>query len=259
VSHLCNRNRDRKVLQAIAIQNRQLGSHRARNPRAPQSGFQRLERVSERVIHRRALEPAVGHAVVAAGVASYAVVVPARVLQQGAVAGRVTFIGEQIAGPLPTEDVIGRIAPRCALICLIAREKIQKQRGMIEGPAGAGGAAATAFEDLAEQALARAAPQENVLPRSMLIAVAGRDRDAFDAELHRRIEECSHFVRIRAAEERAVDGHSKALAARELDCRDCLVEHPLLAHRLIVMFPIAVQMDREREIARRTIFIDMLG
>src|SRR5256886_15388847 len=88
----------------------------------------------------------------------------------------------------------------------------------IEGPAA--GAAAAAFEDLAEQPLARAASQENVLPRSMLIAVAGRDRDSFDAERHRRIEEVRHLVRGGAAEERAIECHAKAPAAREADCRD---------------------------------------
>src|SRR5438309_3418440 len=173
--HLGNRNRDRKVLQRIAVQDRQLGSHRARHPRTPQGGLQRLDRVSERVLHRRAFEAAVGHAVVALGVAPDAVLIPARILQQGSVAGRVAFIGEQVAGPLPTEDVIGRVAPRRALIGLVAREKIQEQPGMIEGPAA--GAAAAAFEDLAEQPLARAAAQEHILPRSILIAVAWRDRD----------------------------------------------------------------------------------
>src|SRR2546430_17197360 len=108
----------------------------------------------------------------------------------------------------------------------------------IEGPAA--GAAAAAFEDLAEQPLARAAAQEHILPRSMLIAVAGRDRDSLDAERHRRIEELRHFVRVGAAEERAVDGHAKTPAAREADCRDRLVEYPLLAHRPIVTLPIAV-------------------
>ena len=44
---------------------------------------------------------------------------------------------------------------------------------MIEGPTRTGGATAAAFEDLAEQALARAAPQKDVLPRRVVIAVAG--------------------------------------------------------------------------------------
>ena len=46
-------------------------------------------------------------------------------------------------------------------------------------------APAPTLEDLAEQVLARAAPQEHVLLWRVVIAVAGRNRDAFDAELHR--------------------------------------------------------------------------
>src|SRR6185437_8711018 len=190
--------------------------------------------MSERVVDRGSLEPAMGHAVVASGVAAHAVLVPRGVFHQGLEAARMPFVGEQVTRPLPTEEVVGWSAPRCALIGLIARQEIQEQPGVIERPARARAAqprTPPALEYLAEQALAGAAPEEDILPRRVVVAVAGRDGDAFDTERHRLIEEGRHVVGILAAEERAVDGDPEAFGARELDRRDRFVEHALLTDR----------------------------
>ena len=64
----------------------------------------------------------------------------------------------------------------------------------------------------------------------MVITVPGRNRDAFNTQLHRRIKELSDFLRVLAVKECAVDGDAKALIAREPDCRYCLVKNPLLAY-----------------------------
>src|SRR2546429_1294058 len=99
--------------------------------------------------------------------------------------------------------------------------------------------------------------EEHVLAGRMGVAVAGRNRDALDPEPHRRIEELSHLVRIRAVEQRAVDGDAKAPGARELDGRDRLVENPFLTHGLVVALAVAVQVDREGEIGRRPVVVDV--
>src|SRR5262249_49333087 len=157
-------------------------------------------------------------------------------------AGRIALVGQQVTGTLPAEHVERRIAPRRALVGLVAREEVQEQGRVVEGPAGATGlvALAATLEDLAEQPLARAAAEEHVLPRSMVIAVAGRDGDALDTERHGLIEEGRDVVRILATEERAVDGDAEAFTARQLDSRHRLVEHTFLANRLVVPLAAAV-------------------
>ena len=69
---------------------------------------------------------------------------------------------------------------------------------MIECPAARIRPSAAALEDLAEQSLAGTARQEHVLSRCVVIAVAGGDHDALDAERHCLIEEIRHVVRILA-------------------------------------------------------------
>src|SRR6185312_6056268 len=104
-----------------------------------------------------------------------------------------------------------------------------------------GTGSAAALEDLAEQALAGAAAEEHVLAWCMVIAVAGRHHDSFDAERHRFIEEGGHFVRVFAAEQCAVDGYPEALAARQADRSHRLVEHTLLADGLVVALAAAIE------------------
>src|ERR1700733_7265764 len=53
------------------------------------------------------------------------------VVEERTVARRIAFVGQEVAGPLPAENVVRRIAPRRALIGLVAGEKVQEQRGMI--------------------------------------------------------------------------------------------------------------------------------
>ncbi len=51
----------------------------------------------------------------------------------------------------------------------------------------------------------------------------------------------------------------KPLAWRQLDRRHGLVEHAFLAHRLVVPLAIAVQVDREGQVGRGLVFVDVLG
>src|SRR5271156_3218838 len=248
---------DRGMAGPFGIANRQLGRHRTRELGSSQGGQERLERVTEGIVHGRTLEPAMRHAVVATGILADTVPLPLRILDERLVSRGIALVGEQVAGPLPAEQVVCGIAPRRALIGLIAGEEIQEQAGMIEGP-GLARRAPAALEDLAKELFARMPPQEYVLPRRMVIAVAGRDRDALDAEAHHGVEEIGHPIRVLAVEQRAIDGDAKALAARELDGGDGLVVNALLAHGLVVPLPIAVQVNRERQVWGRLVLIDVL-
>src|SRR5579883_456486 len=113
----------------------ELGCHRPVGARAAQRDAQRLEGMTERVVDGRALEAAVRHAIVATPVAADAVALPLGVLHQGAIGGGIALIGQQVAGALPAEDVVRRIAPRGALVALVAGEEVEVQARVIEGPA----------------------------------------------------------------------------------------------------------------------------
>src|SRR5262249_22897990 len=156
-----------RVSRTFGIGHGQVRGERARGPRTLQRDLERLEGMGERIVHGGSLEATVSHAVVAARIASHAVLVPLRGLEQRAEARRAPLVGEQITRPLPPEDVVRGIAPRRALIALIAGEKIEKQTRVIEGPAPR--APTPALEDLAKQAFARAAREEHVLARSMVV------------------------------------------------------------------------------------------
>src|SRR6202789_4420221 len=250
--------RHRPVAQTGGVLDGQVRRDGARDSRPAHPDCQCLERVAERVVDRRALEAAMRHAVVAARVLAHAVFFPLGVLDQRSVGRRVSLVREQITGPLPTEHVIGWIAPRRALIGLVAGEKIQEQRGMIERPGDAGRAAAQ-IENIPEQQLAGIARQEHVLFRRMMIAVPGRHRDSLDAELRCRVEEFRHVLRVLAVEQGAIDGYAKALGLGQFNGRNRLVVNPFLTDRLVVALPIAVQMNRERKVRGGLVLIDVLG
>src|ERR1700733_7790626 len=100
--------------------------------------------------------------------------------------------------------------------------------------------------------------EEYVLARRVVVAVPGRHRDAFDAETHGGIEEIGNPIRILAVEQRAIDGDPKTLAARELDRGDGLVVHTLLAHGFVVPLAITVEVNREGQVRRRLVLVDVL-
>src|SRR5215510_14064775 len=92
----------------------------------------------EGVVHGRRLVAAVHHAVAALLIsAALAVVLPARRLEQ-LLEGRRVALLQEVAGPLPAEHVVGRVAPRRALEVLLAQEELQEQRRLVEPPAALG-------------------------------------------------------------------------------------------------------------------------
>src|SRR5262249_56941176 len=133
----------------------------------------------EGVVHRGRLVPAVHHAVAALLVAAaLAVVLPARGLEQLLERRRVALL-EQIAGALPAEDVVGRVAPWRALEVLLAHEELQEERRLVETPA-----ALRVREDPREEIVRALRAQEVLLVGRLRIAVARRDHHALDAEIH---------------------------------------------------------------------------
>src|SRR5271168_5065796 len=102
------------------------------------------------------------HAVVAARILADAVLFPLGVLDEGLVGGRITFVRQEVARLLPAENVVRWIAPRRALVGLVAGQKIQEQRGMIERPGRPSRRPAAPAKNIAEQLLAGVAPEEHV-------------------------------------------------------------------------------------------------
>ena len=115
-----------------------------------------------------------------------------------------------------------------------------------------------ALEDVAEQLLRVAPAEEHVLARRVLIAVARRHHHAFDAERHREVEKIGDVLGIFARIERAVRRNAEAAFPRGLDRGDGLVERAFAADRFVVPFAIAVQVNREGQIRRRFVLVDLL-
>src|SRR4051812_6096617 len=108
------------------------------------------------------------HAVGAFFVISGAVGVPVGLIHQFTESLGIAF-AQQITRALPTEHRAGRIAPRRAVVALVAGEKIQKQARLRERPFLAVVAAA---QNSAEQLFGLLAVQEVLLVGRTLIRVA---------------------------------------------------------------------------------------
>src|SRR5512145_997691 len=163
----------------------------------------------ERVVHRRRLVPAVHHAVPALLVpAPPPVALPARGLEQLLEARRVALL-EEVAGPLPAEDVEGWVTPGRALEVLLAHEELEEQRRLVEPPAPL-----RLREDRREEVVRAPGAQEVLLIGRLGVAVARRDHHALDAQIHRLVEELAHPQGVRSVEKRRVGGHAEASTER---------------------------------------------
>src|SRR5258707_13384720 len=103
--------------------------------------------MAECVVDRRTLETAMRHAVVTSRILADSVLIPLGVIDQRLVARRIPLVGVQGARALPTEDVVGGIAPWRALVGLVTGEEIQGKRGVIARPRDAGGASGEARDE----------------------------------------------------------------------------------------------------------------
>src|SRR6185437_9014233 len=156
------------------------------------------------------------HAIRAFLVIAGAVRVPIRLVHQLRESLGVAF-AEEIAGPLPAEIIARGVAPRRAMVALIAGEEVEEQRGLAERPFLR---AVAALEDAAEKLLGLAPIEEMRLIGGALIGIARRHGDAIDAARHDIVEEPRHALGIGAVEEGAIDVDAKSPGLRRLDGGD---------------------------------------
>src|SRR5690606_35593072 len=168
-------------------------------------------RAAERVVHRGRLVARVDHAVAAAIVSAVAVPIPVRRLEKLLERLRVSVL-EEIAGPLPTEHVVGRHPPRRAFVVASARKELEKERRLIEAPL-----ATRPIEDSREEVTRAIAAKETLLIGRLVVAVARGDHHALDADLAHAVEERAHALRVRAFEERRVRRDAEASSDRLTD------------------------------------------
>src|SRR6185312_11699953 len=203
---------------------------------------ERLQRVVHRVDHGCRLIAAMHHAVGAFLVVAGAVSVPIGLFHQLLEALGIAF-AQEIAGTLPAEIVARRIAPRRAVIVLVAGEEIEKERRLAERPFMATAAA----EDVAEELLGLAPVEEMRLIGGALIGIARRHGNAVDAARHHIVEEGGDSLGLGTVEKRAVDVDAEAARLRQADRLDRALEDALLTDGVIMHLLVAVEMHRPDE------------
>src|SRR5579862_9053360 len=124
--------------------------------------------MAEAVGDSRRFEAAMHHAVRALLIIADSIGVPVGFLHQLPERAGIA-LAQEIAGPLPPEDIPRGIAPGRAVVCLIAREEIEKQGRLVERPRLR---ATTAGKNSAEQISRSLAAQEMFLIGSALIRIA---------------------------------------------------------------------------------------
>ena len=103
-----------------------------------------------------------------------AVIFPSGVFHQ-LFEGRDVAVLEEVTGFLPTKDVEGGVAPRCAVVIHVALEEFEKVGGEIEFPGFF-----ALVKNFLEEFLGALTAQEVFLVGSLLIAVAGGKHHALN-------------------------------------------------------------------------------
>ena len=216
--------------------------------RPPEPNHQSLDRMGERIHCRRRLIAAMGHAVGAFLIAAGAVAVPVGALHE-LLEGLGVAFAEQVARPLPAEHVAGRIAPRRALILLIAGEEIEEQGRLVELPVAC---ASAAPEDLAEQLLGVAAVEKMLLVGRPLIGIArARSMMPSTPSSVGEVEEGGDVLGRIAVEQRGVDiDPEPARPCAAWIAATARSNTPCWQTDAVVLLAQPVQMDREGEIRR---------
>src|SRR5919204_2586050 len=216
---------------------------------APLLAQRRPQRLLERPGGREycsRLVAAVGHAVLAAGIASAPVLLPVGGLDQLPVGLRIP-VGHQVARPLPPEHRVARDPPSSALEVHLALQEVQEQGGVVEAPL----LATPVRERRPEELAGLCDPEEVLLVWCLLVRVRRRDHHLVDLELVvDEVEHLAHRVRRVVCEEGRIRGHPEPLLPRCPDRRHRLVEHPLAAHGPVVPLAEPVEVDRPGEVGR---------
>ena len=167
---------------------------------------------TEGVIDRTGFVSAVNHAVSALFVPAFlSVIFPGRIFHKLLEGGDVTILKE-VAGFLPTEDIVGGISPRGAVVIHVSLEELEEIWREIKFPG-----LLPVREDLLKEFLRPVATEKVLLIGGFLVAVAGRKHHAFDLEFHHFIEKLPDAVGIGAFKKGGVGGDAESPCNRLLD------------------------------------------
>src|SRR6185369_5365 len=136
------------------------------------------------------------HAVLALGItALVTVTVPVGLRHEFLEGVRVSVL-KQVAGLLPSENVVGRNAPGGALVIALTHQELEEERTLVEAPL------LTAIaQNLTIEFAGILLCKKVRLIRSLLVAVAGRDHHALDAEVHHFVHEAAYALGIGTVEQ----------------------------------------------------------
>ena len=161
-----------------------LAGHGSVRCRTPDKYAESLEGMGEHVIDCGRLKAAVKHTIAASRVTPGSVTVPVRFIAKRPEAVGVAAFGPEIAGPLPAEDIPGRVAPGGTIIVPVACQEVDEERCLVEPP----GPIPSASKDLSEEKPALFPVEEYLFLRSKGVAVSGRNRHPLDTQTHDKVE-----------------------------------------------------------------------
>ena len=186
------------------------------------------------------------HAIGAFFIIAGTVGVPIGLFHQRLERRRIAF-AKEIAGTLPAEHSLGRIAPGRAMEGLVAGQEVEEDGRLTEAPL----TTLAQPEDVAEQRLGALAVEEMLLVRGALIGITGRQGHGRAEFVVHHIKEIGDFLGLRAVIKRTIDIDAEAHVAGLFDRRDGAIIDAVLANRAIMIFAVAVKMDRPVEIRAR--------
>ena len=178
-------------------------------------GFDRTGEAGDRtkgVINRTGFVSAVNHAIPALFVPAFLPVIFPGSIFDKLLEGRDVAILEEVTGFLPTEDIVGGISPRGAVVIHVPLEELEKIRGEIEFPG-----LLPIPEDLLKEFFCPVATEKMLLIGGFLVTVAGREHHALDFEFHHFIKKLPDAVGIGAFEKGGVGGDTESPCDRLLD------------------------------------------
>ena len=180
------------------------------------------------------------HAIRALRIARFgAIIRPLRRLHQFFVRFGVAIL-QQVAGLLPSENVVGRHAPRRAFVGALAHQILEKERRLVEAPR------LLAIRKHGAKHASNPRPSHEVLlVGSLVVRISGRHHHALDADFHHLVEELAHAVGVGSIEQSGVGGHAETSVNRRADAVEREIVSAFAAHRKIMVLFLPVNVHRE--------------
>src|SRR3989442_1527173 len=207
-------------------------------------------RAAHSVHHGGGFIATVHHTIGAARVATRAILVPVGLCHQLLKRRRIA-VSHEIAGLLPAQHTVVRIAPGSALVLAPTLEKIQKEGRVIEVPFPPG-------KHSAKQRLGAFPLEKMLLVWGFLIAIPRRHHEAIDAERRGIVKKGSQLLSVFAFEDRSIGGDAEPCRLGRLDGSYSDVKSALTAHQLVVALPETVEVHAEGEVRGRSKSAQML-